>query len=89
MTGVHELESKLQKAEDWPTPIHGWRVERGTDALGQDAVWVWVTLSDPLPNWTVRSHMRRMVREAVAKITESDPSWVYVRFRDESEENEA
>lgn len=80
-----DIKSELSRSRGWPAPIKGWRVEKGYDSTGQDAIWVWVTLANPLQSRDIRSAMRRMIRDKVASYVEPDPTWVYVRFRGESE----
>ena len=83
----HELEAKLRCIE-WPVPVRHWKVEKGADATGDDAVWVWVTLEDQGADIVTRSELRHKVRDAVADFEDPGPYWVYVRF-DEDPELEA
>jgi hypothetical protein len=84
MTTV-ELEHKLRNLPDLPVPVRAWRVETGCDATGDEAVWVWATLPDTWADRATRSQLRLAIREAVAGLTQDARTWVYVRFRGESE----
>lgn len=69
--------------------VAGWDVEIGTDATGDDAVWVWVVLRDDRIEeaWVEsnRDALRDHVRSTVRRVVAAQPFQVYVRFRSESE----
>ena len=83
--GASELESKLRQGTEWPVDVKNWKVEKGHDATGEEAIWVWVTLENPMESRRIRSQLREMIREKIADYEEADAHWVYVRFRGESE----
>lgn len=82
MLDVKELESQLRK-EVWPILVRSWRVERGLDSRGEDAVWVWSTLDAPLEHPDERAELRRRVRERAWEM--EDGVWAHVRFRNTAE----
>lgn len=83
--GSRALEMMLRASKGWPASVKGWKVEQGLDSTGHDAFWVWVTLENPLSSRSIRAQVRARVRDEVLQYVEPDPSWVYVRFRGESE----
>ena len=80
----HELEAKLNCIE-WPPSVVRWKVEKGTDATGEEAVWVWITLDSEKTDKTMRFQLRDRVRAVVMKFEDPAPYWVYVRFVGEPE----
>jgi hypothetical protein len=80
-----ELEARLRLAGDWPAPVVDWKVEKGLDATGMEAVWVWVIVDDVIEDWDLRTQLRNKVRDRITELEDSPPDWVYVRFRLESE----
>ena len=79
---AHALKRKFQEIE-WPVSVPSWRVEKGQDSEGQDAVWVWIAMDDALLHSDERAKLRRFVRELIWET--EDNIWVYVRFRDVEE----
>ena len=82
------LEHLLRDVGDWPAKVHHWYVEKGEDATGDAAVWVWITLSDVMKNREIRDRFREQVRTKLVELEGRD-TWVYVRFRDVTELEEA
>lgn len=83
--GVEELKSVLERTKGRPAGIASWQVKRDEDSIGQDAVWVWVTLKGPLESIPNRSELRDQVRRTITEYAKPEPSWVYVRFLSETD----
>lgn len=82
---ILDLEDKLSKLSDLPAAVRHWKVERGKDSTGMDAVWVWLTPENAEIDRETRASLRERVREAILQLEEPDPEWVYVRFSEEPE----
>jgi len=80
-----ELEAQLRLAGDWPAFVVDWKVEKGLDATGWDAVWVWIVVDNLIEDWSLRTELRNKVRDRIIELEDPPPGWVYVRFRLESE----
>ncbi|MEL6772922.1 MAG: hypothetical protein AAFP18_17820 [Bacteroidota bacterium] len=72
------------KAQTWPTPVAGWKVERGLDATDDEAVWVWATLENDGVAYATIAEMREQIRSLAMEVVPS-VAWAYVRFRTASE----
>ena len=86
-TAESRILATLKNLPDLPIPVSSWLVETGVDATDDLAVWVWAILDQVNINSAIRFRLRQKIREAVREITGSS-HWVYVRFRDISEEEE-
>lgn len=83
MTTAH-VKEVLNALDNLPAPVQKWEVDTGTDATGDDAVWVWAIMEDANLAQLSReglSRLRESIRNAVSRATEGVAPWVYVRFR--------
>ena len=81
-------EKVLHELADLRAPVKNWEVDTGTDATGENAVWVWAIVEDAnLSHLSqdVRARLRDTIRAAVSRAAESPVPSVYVRFRAASE----
>jgi len=83
-----DVTNLLNGLHDLPTPVSKWEVDTGTDATGDDAVWVWAILEDDTfdqLSGDALARLRESIRNAVSRAAERPEPWVYVRFRTLSE----
>lgn len=69
-------------------PVNKWEVDTGTDATGENAVWVWAIVDDANLlhlSQEARARLRDSIRAAVSRSAESPVPSVYIRFRATSE----
>ena len=81
-------ETVLQSLSDLNAPVHKWEMDTGTDATGENAVWIWAIVEDATLahlSQEVRARLRDSIRATVRRAVESPESAVYVRFRAVSE----
>ena len=80
---ILDLEDQLSKLRDLPAAVRHWKVERGQDATGMEAIWVWLVPENGDLDGETRANLRDRVREVVIQLEEPEPEWVYVRFSEE------
>lgn len=86
------LDIKPQDIAGLPRGIENWHVETGSDATGDPAIWVWISVQDEMldqMDTAKREEIRDIVsseiqKKLVGSYGTSIP-WVYVRFRGASE----
>jgi len=79
--GVVEAEIGRLKTDGLLDGVRTWRVDRGFDAMGRVAVWVWLIVGPEGPDPRRSAEVRELVRNTVSRsATEAD--WVYVSFTD-------
>jgi len=84
-----EVQNALRALRGLPAQVLAWKVEAGSDAAGDDAVWVWATLRDVDLTDENRREIRNRVKSAIRDMGAEHPPWAYVRFPGESEQRAA
>ena len=83
-----DIQRKLQRLGDLPTPVGSWQVETGFDSTDDPAVWVWAWLKDDHVDRITLATLRRKVHAAVRSQI-PDHVLVYTRFPRLSEKEPA
>ena len=89
---MSSMDIRLEEVHGLPRGVDDWRVELGSDATGDPAVWVWLSVKDDVldkMDSKTRESIRGIVTSSIQKklIGQYGTSipWVYVRFRGASE----
>ncbi len=92
MLTMTSMDIRLEDIHGLPEGVEGWRVEMGSDATGDPAVWVWLSVEDDVLD-KMDSKARESIRDIVTSGIQkkligqygTSVPWVYVRFRGVSE----
>lgn len=85
-------ETVLKSLSDLNAPVRKWEIDTGTDATGENAVWIWAIVEDATLahlSQEARARLRDSIRATVRHAVESPPPSVYIRFRAVSEVEKA
>lgn len=84
---VETIESEIREVlrrDDVKAAVHSYEIVYGRDSTDDEAVWVYVTLVENATDRDTRKKIRNLLRGTTGA-NETDPTWVYVRFRGEGE----